>query len=315
MDVRILVRRIVLGWILLAFIVAAFGRVTVAETNGGRTAADFLLIGAGARAAGMGGAFSAVSEGATASYWNPAGLTSLEQGEVMLGHFAWYQDVTLEFGALAYRLNDRASLSTSITYLNYGTIEGYDLAGNRTADISAYDLAAAVSFGYLAREDISVGLTAKVITQKLDDINGSTVAFDIGGRYIADRFTVAGVLSNLGPSISFEGVSESLPSAARLGFSVYPLDEKLLTSVEFEKRFKGATVIRHGVEFNYTQQYYIRSGYNFYPGADERSFGSGISIGAGVKLSGAEFDYAYTFQDKYASEDLHRFTLLFQFGQ
>ena len=185
MDVKILVRRIVLGWIILAFIVGAFGRVSVAATNGGRTAADFLLIGAGARAAGMGGAFSAVSEGASASYWNPAGLTGIEQGEVMLGHFAWFQDVTLEFGAFAYKLNDRATMSASITYLNYGTIEGYDIDGNPTADISAYDLAAAVSFGYLAREDLSAGLTAKPLTGILKN-------FTIPARCLTFMFPISG---------------------------------------------------------------------------------------------------------------------------
>jgi len=43
---------------------------------------DFVLMGSGARALGMGGAFIAIADDATASFWNPAGLTHLERPEV-----------------------------------------------------------------------------------------------------------------------------------------------------------------------------------------------------------------------------------------
>ena len=118
MDVRMLVRRVILGWVILVVIVALLGKVTVAETNAGRTAADFLLIGQGARAAGMGGAFTAVSDGSLASYWNPAGLTGLENSEALLSHFAWYQDISLEYGVFAHRVSDAATVAASVTLLS-----------------------------------------------------------------------------------------------------------------------------------------------------------------------------------------------------
>ena len=49
-------------------------------------AAEFLRVGAGARALGMGGAFLAVSDDATAGYWNPAGLNYLEHKSVLYMH-------------------------------------------------------------------------------------------------------------------------------------------------------------------------------------------------------------------------------------
>ncbi|MFM2091591.1 MAG: hypothetical protein RLZZ127_2080 [Planctomycetota bacterium] len=47
-------------------------------------AAQPVAIGAGARAMGMGGAFAAVADDATASTWNPAGLTQCERPEASL---------------------------------------------------------------------------------------------------------------------------------------------------------------------------------------------------------------------------------------
>jgi hypothetical protein len=58
----------------------------------------------------------------------------------------------------------------------------------------------------------------------------------------------------------------------------------------------------------------VRAGYSFYPQTDTRSFGSGISLGVGVRLNQVDFDYAYTLKEDYASDELHRFSVQFRFG-
>ena len=45
----------------------------------GAHAAEFLSHGVGARALGMGSAFVAIADDATATYWNPAGLTKVKK--------------------------------------------------------------------------------------------------------------------------------------------------------------------------------------------------------------------------------------------
>jgi hypothetical protein len=65
----------------LAFSVAA-GPSAAADKYAG----EFLRVGAGARALGMGGAFLAVADDATASYWNPAGLNWLRNRSVLYMH-------------------------------------------------------------------------------------------------------------------------------------------------------------------------------------------------------------------------------------
>ncbi len=316
MGVKIAVKRILLAWVLLIILVALLGKVTVAETDAGRTAADFLTIGVGARAAGMGGAFTAVSSGAISSYWNPAGLTSVEAGEVSLGHFSWLQDMNLEHGSFAYTVSDRTTVGASITYLGYGSIKGYDVNGVYTNDISAYDWAGGLSLGYKINPSFSVGVTGKFIGQNLDKVSGSTIAADFGLRYEFDRVTLAGFVGNLGPTMKFEGIAEKLPQEIRIGASALPLSNRsVLAAIEFDKPVNGNLVVRHGLEFNYNDEYFLRTGYNFYSQDDTKGFGSGLTFGAGMTMGKAEFDYSYTTKDKYSSEDVHRLSLILKFGR
>ncbi len=309
------VNRIILGWVVLLILVALLGKVSVAAPNGGRTAAEFLHIGLGARAAGMGGAYSAVDQGAGAAYWNPAGLKSVEAGEAVFGHFAWYQDITMEQGIFAWSLGERSTVAASMSYMNYGSIEGRDLAGAVTSDLKAYDWYGALSWGYAVSRELSFGMTGKFIAQQLDDIAASTFAADFGVMYHYDRFTFAATAVNIGPDMDYAGYTERLPSAARLGVSAAPFGQDLLASLDVEKRFYGETVIRQGLEYGYHDQYFLRTGYNFYPSQEERSMGAGWSFGAGLRMDRLEFDYAYTLKESYASDDLHRFSLGIKFGQ
>ena len=66
--------------------------------------------GSGARAAGMGNAFIAVSDDGTAASWNPAGLSQLRAPELSVVHSVAWRDLFLE----GYRTRDRSALFTSL---------------------------------------------------------------------------------------------------------------------------------------------------------------------------------------------------------
>jgi long-subunit fatty acid transport protein len=66
--------------------------------------------GSGARAAGMGNAFIAISDDGTAASWNPAGLSQLRKPEFSLVHTTGHRDISLE----GYRSRDDSAAFTAL---------------------------------------------------------------------------------------------------------------------------------------------------------------------------------------------------------
>ncbi len=280
----------------------------------GQTAADFLQIGVGSRSAGLGGAYTALAENATAAYWNPAGLARLSRSEVSVSHFAWYQDITIEQAQAAFAIGDRGGLALSAIFLNYGTIDNVDANGVVRGELSASDWSAGLSFGYQLTDLFSLGVTGKYISQTLDTYSAGTLAADFGLRADWPRFSAAIAVVNVGGSMTFDAVQEDLPAAARLGLAFRPFGSGVVAAVEYEERFYGPAFLRQGVEVEFEDRYFLRAGYDYGVGADNTGSASGMSFGAGLKISGARLDYAYTASDEFTNDNLHRFSLTLGFG-
>src|SRR5438105_11853038 len=67
-----------------------------ASASGGQVG-EFLSYGAGARAMAMGSAFTSVSDDASGTYWNPAGLSQVTRQELTLMQSTLFADTTLDF--------------------------------------------------------------------------------------------------------------------------------------------------------------------------------------------------------------------------
>lgn len=95
-------------------------------------AGEFMYAGAGARALGMGGAFCAIADDATAAYWNPAGLVGLESPELQLMHSERFGGL-VRYDYLAYAARRGSSvLSASLFRTDAGDVAD-------TTDLLWYD--------------------------------------------------------------------------------------------------------------------------------------------------------------------------------
>lgn len=117
------------------------------QTESGVNGAQFLKIGAGARALGMGEAMTASAEGPEAVYWNPGGLAAARSVELSYSRAELPASVHHDYAAAALPLRWSGGVfGFAFTRLSQAQITQIDNAGVRRGSFSPHS--DAVSFGY-----------------------------------------------------------------------------------------------------------------------------------------------------------------------
>src|SRR5262247_2580132 len=91
---------------------------SVRASSPGTSGATVLNIPVGARAIGMGEAYTAVADDASSLYWNPAGIAFLNQSQAAFMYNQLYNNLNYHNAALALPL-ENGGLGASISYLTY----------------------------------------------------------------------------------------------------------------------------------------------------------------------------------------------------
>ncbi len=182
------------------------------DAMAGKYAAEFLRIGVGARALGLAGAYVAIADDGTASYWNPAGLADLARHQVLFSHIQLFDRLANHhFANCSIRLGSATGLAVSWIRLavddipRYGELPGtrYDrfidpsLRSTGTPDgyfgdiedafyasfARAFDFDLAIGTGMnpsIVPSRLSLGVSYKFISQKLDRAEGKGQGIDVG---------------------------------------------------------------------------------------------------------------------------------------
>jgi len=283
-------------------------------SDGGRTAADFLNIGIDARSAALGGSGAALGGSVAAAYWNPGGLASINSRQLLISHFALYQDISFNYVGVAVPFRERMALSAGFAYLGYGTIDGYDASNNATGDINGtYDAAAHLSLGYSLSDSWSGGLTVKYIIISLDGEKATAAAIDLGACYSNPKVTAALTLANFGTNIRFNKGGETLPSVVRVGVAVRPFGEAFQMLYELDNPLHSDPSFKSGWEYGFDRKYFLRAGYRYAWQSDRIGAVSGLSFGAGAVFGPTQLDYSYSPGGNIVTDNLHRFSFLMTF--
>ncbi len=209
----------------------------------GRTGAQILNLGGGARARALGDAFSAMSGDVTTSLWNPSGLAEMPESKLRSGKPAtqasmFYADYSGPFGEAgeglyytfisgAMPLGGIGTVGATLQMQGQGTIavttDSPDVLREESLGTNF-----ALTFSYADRitESLSAGINGKMIRMVLGRESGISYAVDLGMQYhlpfdlIPTRIGVA--IQNVGPGISFidENQADPLPRLLRLGTSM-----------------------------------------------------------------------------------------------
>lgn len=278
----------------------------------GTSAAQFLKMGAGARASAMGEAFVAVANDANATYWNPAGLTKVEKAEVSVMQNSHFVDTNYQFLGAALPL-ESLSLGASFARLDYGSIQGYDDNDAKTKNFDAGSMSGGLSAAKKFGDKLALGLTAKFVQEKIENESASTLAADVGAMYTLNRFQIGGAIQHLGGSLSMVKDSAPLPMTVRAGVSTMLFEEKLLVAGEVSKPNDHDAALHAGTEYKVTPQFTVRGGYKAILG-DNADLGGlvGINAGLGIQVNRFNLDYSISpFGDLGLS---HRISLRVQFN-
>ena len=279
--------------------------------SAGTTGANFLKIGVGARAVGMGGAFVAIANDATSSYWNPAGLSQLEQQEVAFTHNEWLGNIKYEYLGYGLPLGKRTGLGVGLIYLHMGSIPGYDRQGNSTSSFTAYDAAMLLGLSRQLNQNTSLGIGLKWISQKLESENSRSFALDMGCLWKMDNFSVGLTVNNVGTPIKFIREEFVLPSKIGLGLAYRTLDDKLVFAADFDFPNDTKPIFKQGLEYNYQNSLFLRSGcqYRSEQNVDEKTE---LSFGGGFRMLNCDLDYTYS--PDYGVGSVHRISISYKFG-
>ncbi|MFC1692509.1 hypothetical protein ACFL1R_03280 [Candidatus Latescibacterota bacterium] len=184
-------------------------------------AGDFLSLGSGAQAMGMGSSFVAVTDDATSCYYNPAGLTRITVKELNLMH-------SEQFGGLENynTLSIAAPISNdlyggiSLIHLGVGNIKytrlwdpSKALSDSNRVEVSsredAADYALYLSAAKNFTEKLGVGATLKVIRRAIGSDTAFGYGIDIGVQYsISSHWDIGVSLKDVtGTTIAWDGHS------------------------------------------------------------------------------------------------------------
>lgn len=292
----------------------------------GISTAQFLKIGVGGRAAALGESFVAISDDASALYWNPAGLAQFSENQIIFSHNIWLVDINHDFLGAVYHLDTDNTFGISLTSLSMDkmpvTTEFAPFGNGEYFGFS--DIALSVSYARRMTEQFSFGGTVKYIEETLDKLKMRGIMIDIGTYYRtglgSTRFAVA--VSNFGAELAPDGEvilvgnrnksdwqSFAPPTMFRIGFAFEPYESEehiVTTSIQLNHPNDNSENVSLGVEYSWSKILFLRGGYKINVEEQNYSFGAGVN----VPISIAEFTFDYAFANFERLGSAHRFSII-----
>lgn len=304
----------------------------------GTTALPVLQLPMGARAMGMGGAFTAVATDATALWYNPAGLARLSAQELSFGAVAGAGETDIQHLGYGAPLplsgisgSGYASLGANLLYARAGTIEVNTLnpdgsLGSSRELSAASDLVLSAAYAERAgsmsfetrRQSLTLdhylGLGGKFVRSTLvEQYSASTFAGDLGYLLHVPElgWSYGASVQNAGGRIRYNTEADPLPLIFRSGVAWQggvPSVHNVLGSLDADYVLQEKKLhVQLGGEYFWQRMYGVRMGYQLL-----RDDG-GLTFGMGLRWRGRYLlDYAWALGGDLGAT--HRFTFTWRFG-
>ncbi len=250
---------------------------------------------------------------------NPALNSDSLDGWASANHLFYFAGIGLSSFAYQHHFNSVGSLNFGLNHLSLGTISGYDIYGNPTTDFTSGETSIVIGKSHQV-SFFRFGLNIRGAFSNIAGFRATALLFDLGGVFVhpTKDFSVGLVLKNLGVVLNeFSGTSSSrLPFDVQAGVSykpehmpirfsatVYNLTDYHIpyqvSNLANEKTSTLDKVFSHltfGAELVIHKNVDLLLGYNFQRHQELKlegsGGGSGISIGALIKLRHLDFSFS-----------------------
>ena len=286
----------------------------------GSVAFKFLNLHYDARGAALGG-LVAQAAGAEALYWNPAGLAKAGGLGFSAGMTQWLVETSYMNAGVVMPMAGGV-LGVGFVSVDYGDfmkagwqeVSGSYVFKPNIETFTASDNALQVSYGRFLSDKFSIGGSAKMVSESIDDASLSGLAFDVGTQFNTGykNLQLGAVISNFGPTI--DPVEENTESslAPPMTFSFGAVGQAfgddsmgLVAGINVIKLSDMAQRIAVNGEMTVAGMIKIRGSYTLGDLVQDA-----LSFGAGINMAGISVNVAMT--QMVAFDPVMRFSLGYQ---
>lgn len=250
---------------------------------------EFLNIGVDARAFGMSNTVTAFTNDVNSVYWNPAGLTQLEDNQLGMMHANYFANIaTYNYAGFGTPIDDNSAFGFSV--IRFGvddildTTELIDQQGN--IDYNRIDLFStadyAFTFSYarkLKLEGFSYGINAKVIRRVIGDFaNAWGFGFDAGIQFQKNDWKIGFMARDITTTYNtwqideeeFESISGAVPGQNQTmpettEITLPKLELGIARSFEIRRDFSLTTALNLNTRFVQTNDIISTSNFSVAP--------------------------------------------------
>jgi len=300
-------------------------------SKAGSSGFTFLKIIPTARIAGLGNAFTSISNDIDAIYINPAGITEAGNYAFNVSNTKWLVNsnyytsaVSMFIGGFNYIGISFVALMPEKTPERITTLP--DNNGLTGRNISMYDYSIALTYAAKISEQLSLGIKAKYVNETIMNYSTSNLLLDIGSLYDTQYETIriAMGLRNFGSDAQYPNrILFKMPIVFNIGVSgeVYgqdinsPVRVTLSGEVSMETDYEQRYQI--GTEIWILKSLALRGGYMFNQGTkdpwerfDYKGMQYSLGLGGKIDIGGSTItvDFSYTKSDRLFENPL-RFSL------
>jgi hypothetical protein len=266
----------------------------------GSTDAQFLKIGVSPRGTALSDAYIAVVGGAEATYYNSSALPWMKGTDVVLNHNSWFAGISHDFFAVAHNFGDLGAVGVSVTSLRTDLMEvRTPLQPEGTGEtFYAANYKFALSYAHFLTDQVTLGASVGFIRMSLfHDFAANAFSVDIATTYVSSfrGFRFAMGIMNFGSNIQYVNEPYPLPTNFTFGAAINAIDDesqKVIFTMAAVKPNEGVPQGQVGIEWNYNDFLFLRSGYRI--GNSITTFSAGGGVHVAISDFTTRVDYSYS---------------------